>query len=70
MLADISLSGILWAILWLALFIIWFWLIIVIFSDLIHELELLLTEEADPGSRSALEVFSYLLHRGHAAEDQ
>jgi len=40
MLADISLSGILWAILWLGLFIIWFWLIIVIFSDLIHDREM------------------------------
>jgi hypothetical protein len=37
MLADISLSGILWAIMWLFLFVVWFWLIIMIFTDLIHD---------------------------------
>jgi hypothetical protein len=36
MLADISLSGILWAIMWLFLFVVWFWLIIMIFTDLIR----------------------------------
>ena len=40
MLADISLSGILWAMLWLSLFILWFWLIITIFTDLVHDREM------------------------------
>lgn len=40
MLADISLSGILWAVLWLFLFVIWFWLIITIFTDLVHDREM------------------------------
>ena len=40
MLAEISLSGILWAILWLFLFVLWFWLIITIFTDLIHDREM------------------------------
>jgi hypothetical protein len=40
MLADISLSGILWAMLWLSLFILWFWLIVTIFTDLVHDREM------------------------------
>jgi hypothetical protein len=37
MLAEISISGILWAILWLFLFVVWFWLIVTIFTDLVHD---------------------------------